>query len=161
MAEKEVDRLTEELQRAIKEHNAKDEALKRQPLNTIQSENQNQEDEVIPEGGNSGKGKERERSPISNNQNIPRLILDEEHAAKRRVLQQRLREMRLVLHRVKFLQGDVYHVLGGQYSAAETEAYGVADEIRRDLLRGPLIFPLNEFSRLIPFPQVPKRTLTV
>jgi E3 ubiquitin-protein ligase SHPRH len=160
MAEKEVNRLTEELQNAIKEHNAKGEALKGQSPDSIPGENQNQEDEAIPEGGNGGKGKEREHSPISNDQDNTRSVLGEEHAAKRRALQQRLREMRLVLHRVKFLQGDVYHVLGSQHSALETEAYGIADEIRRELLKGTLICTLYKFLRLISFPKAPKRTPT-
>lgn len=153
----EVNRLAGELQNAIKEHNAKGEALKRQSPNITPSENQNQED-VSPEGGNGEKGKEREHSLISNDEDIPRSVLDEEHAAKRRALQQRLKEMRLVLHRVKFLQGDVYHVLGSQHSASEAEAYGTADEIRRDLLKGSLVCTLYGFSRLTSFPQVPKRT---
>lgn len=141
--------MIEELQGAIKEHNAKGEGLKRQSPNITPSKNQSQEDEATPEGGNGGKGKGREHPPISNDQDIPGSVLDEEHAAKRRTLQQRLREMLLVLHRVKFLQGDVYHVLGGQHSASETEAYGVADVIRRDLLKGSLTYPLYGFLRLI------------
>jgi len=59
---------------------------------------------------------------------------EEEQAVRRRSLNQRLRETRLVLHRIKFLQGDVYHVLDNQHSSEES--YGVANEIRRELLKG-------------------------
>ncbi len=153
MAEREVNRLIEELQNTIKEHNAKGEALKRQSLSLPPNENQDHRegDDVMPETGNGEKGKEREHSPTSNDEDTPRTVLDEEHATRRRALQQRLREIRLVLHRVKFLQGDVYHVLGSQHSAAEVEAYGIADEIRRDLLKGSLISAFHGQSRLIIF----------
>ena len=45
------------------------------------------------------------------------------------------RESRVTLHRVKFLQGDVYHVLGGSNAAAEDAAYAAAEDIRRGLLK--------------------------
>lgn len=90
-----------------------------------------------------GKGKAIERDesePPSSDEDaedydLPKTPAGQEHGIKRRALQQRLRESNVTLHRVKFLQGDVYHVLGGSHSAAEDAAYAAAEEIRRSLLR--------------------------
>lgn len=133
-AEQDVNRLIEEHEIAIRQHREKGEALKTQVLALPQDDLQEpSQHELNEEPGTSEKGKEREHSP---GDDFAGTSVGEEHATKRRALQQRLREVRLVLHRIKFLQGDVYHVLGGQYTASETEAYGIAEEIRRDLLKG-------------------------
>ena len=47
-----------------------------------------------------------------------------------------MREARISLHKIKFLQGDVYHVLGKSYEVSENEAYAAAEDLRRLLLRG-------------------------
>ncbi|KAF9023793.1 hypothetical protein BDZ89DRAFT_1069602 [Hymenopellis radicata] len=57
------------------------------------------------------------------------------HRNKRHALRQRAREVRIVLHRVKFLQGDVYNVLGESFAAEEAAAYGFCEELRRELLK--------------------------
>ena len=100
-----------------------------------------------------GKGKEVERgstSPIdvdfedeNENENdedvedrgLPKTPAGEDHRAKRTALLARLRECLMVLHRVKFLQGDVYHVLGSSYSEKEDAAYADAESLRKDLLK--------------------------
>lgn len=94
----------------------------------------------------NGKGKEREREASvvssafsddssSEDRGLPRTPAGKEHRSKRGALRNRLRECRLVLHRVKFLQGDVYHVLGDSHSPLENDAYGAAEVIRRELLK--------------------------
>ncbi|KAF5378608.1 hypothetical protein D9615_007143 [Tricholomella constricta] len=60
----------------------------------------------------------------------------EAHSKKRGALQNRLRECRIALHRAKFLQGDMHHALGPDQSTAEDAAYGAAENIRRELLKG-------------------------
>jgi E3 ubiquitin-protein ligase SHPRH len=88
-----------------------------------------------------GKGKDREQSPSSSvdldsdDHDLPRTPAGEEHGIKRRALQHRLRECFITLHRVKFLQGDVYHVLGSSHGPDEDSAYANAEEIRRNLLK--------------------------
>ena len=106
-----------------------------------------------------GKGKERERFSDDGNDNdedededeeiehdsevdpeekdLPKTPAGEEHRIKRRAIKQRLREGQLVLHRVKFLQGDVFHVLGK--SADEDTAYQAAETLRHGLLKSPFI----------------------
>ncbi|KAJ7453930.1 hypothetical protein B0H11DRAFT_2176342 [Mycena galericulata] len=92
-----------------------------------------------------GKGKERQRSlsPLSDlesdddddDEDSSRTAAAKEHRAKRTGLKHRLRDCRLVMHRVKFLQGDVYHMLGASQSVKENAAYGEAETIRRTLLK--------------------------
>jgi len=62
---------------------------------------------------------------------LPRTPAGEDHLNKKRALQQRLRECYLTLHRIKFLQGDVYHVLGETRAADEDAAYAAAEDVRR------------------------------
>lgn len=57
-----------------------------------------------------------------------------EAVSKRGALRTRLREIRVLLHHVKFLQGDAYNSLGAGKQVEEEEAYGAADGIRRQLL---------------------------
>ena len=105
-----------------------------------------------------GKGKERERFNDDENdgegedglsdpndgvddpeeKDLPKTPADE-HRIKRRAIKVRLREGQLVLHRVKFLQGDVYHVLGK--SDEEDATYQAAERFR--YLRLTSIIVLN------------------
>jgi E3 ubiquitin-protein ligase SHPRH len=141
-AERDVNEFIEEHQAAIRQQHEKWALSKQRESSTEAQDQHPAQDEIDADSGLNSKGKERDLSPSSSDHNIPKTTADEEYAVKRRALHQRLREVRLVLHRVKFLQGDVYHVLGGQYSAEEALAYSVADEIRRDLLKG---IPLTIF----------------
>ncbi|KAF5351852.1 hypothetical protein D9756_007728 [Leucocoprinus leucothites] len=137
-AERDINQLIEELQAAIRQHHERG--------NTLRTVGDSEGQEDLDEGSNTGdKGKGREISP--SDEDVPNTAAGEEYATKRRALQQRLREARLVLHRVKFLQGDVCHVLGGQYSFSETQSYGLAEEIRRELLKGAE----EEASRMMVF----------
>lgn len=122
-----------ELEATIRQHLEK-EALKIQDP-SLQDDSA-EPDKLNEAAGPSEKGKERERSPAPTSSSSEGALLNEELLNRRRAFQHRLREVRIVQHRINFLQGDVYHVLGGQQAALENEAYGAADQIRRDLLKG-------------------------
>jgi E3 ubiquitin-protein ligase SHPRH len=134
LAEKEANKLIEDVKTVIAEHDEKGETLKKEAAVLRELRNP----EIVEESKDKGKGKaiEREASPSSDadseDHDLPKTPAGQEHGIKRRALQQRLRECNVTLHRVKFLQGDVYHVLGG---AQEDEAYAAAEEIRRSLLK--------------------------
>ena len=101
------------------------------------------------EGIDKGKGREPERDSISpidldldsdddedvEDRGLPKTPAGDDHRVKRIALLARLRECLIVLHRVKFLQGDVYHVLGSSYSEKEDAAYADAENLRKDLLK--------------------------
>ncbi|KAK0200494.1 SNF2 family N-terminal domain-containing protein [Desarmillaria ectypa] len=129
IAEKEANELIDEIESAITNHDAKGDVLKKEAAARRASQPE------LP----SRKGKERELSwtpsEDTDDDGLPRTPAGEEHGVKRRALQQRLRESRMVLHRVKFLQGDTYHVLGDLFSAEESTAYAICEEIRCDLLK--------------------------
>ncbi|KAH9001925.1 SNF2 family N-terminal domain-containing protein [Lactarius hatsudake] len=74
---------------------------------------------------------------LSDHEGLPKTAAGEEHVHKSRALQQRLRECYLTLHRVKFLQGDVYHWMGESKAGEEAAAYGAADGLRNKLLKFP------------------------
>ena len=87
-------------------------------------------------------GKERaadaltESSDDGEDEDIPRTAAGEEYKNKRFALQQRLRECQIAMHKVQFIKGDVYHVLGETYADQENAAYAAAEELRRVLLKG-------------------------
>ncbi|KAK0502526.1 SNF2 family N-terminal domain-containing protein [Armillaria luteobubalina] len=128
-AEKEADGLIDEIELAITDHDAKGDVLKKEAPARRAPQPE------LP----SRKGKERELSwapsEDTDDDGLPHTPAGEEHGIKRRALQQRLRESRMVLHRVKFLQGDTYHVLGDSFSVEESAAYGESEEMRRNLLK--------------------------
>lgn len=76
-----------------------------------------------------GKGKERESSPDPQHG-------EEEDFAKRNGIARGLREAEIILHKVTFFMGDLYHTLGAKYSKEEDSAYGKAELIRKKLLKG-------------------------
>jgi hypothetical protein len=71
----------------------------------------------------------------SDNGGLPKTPAGDEHLHKSRALQQRLRDCYLTLHKVKFIQGDMYHWMGGSKSVEEELAYNAADGIRKKLLK--------------------------
>lgn len=134
LAEDEANKLVDEVKNAIKDHEALGEVLKKETTAAREIRNM-AVDEPIEYGG---KGKARELSPVSDDSedyDLPKTPAGQEHGIKRRALQQRLRECHVTLHRIKFLQGDVHHALGGRNSNAEDEAYAAAEELRRGLLK--------------------------
>ncbi|KAK0216540.1 SNF2 family N-terminal domain-containing protein [Armillaria nabsnona] len=128
-AEKEANKLIDEIESAITDHDVKGDVLKKEAAARRASQPE------LP----SRKGKERELSwtpsEDTDDDGLPRTPAGEEHGIKRRALQQRLRESRMVLHRVKFLQGDTYHVLGDSFAAEESAAYAECEEMRHNLLK--------------------------
>ena len=71
----------------------------------------------------------------SDDSGLPKTRAGEEHLHKSRALQQRLRDCYLTLHRVRFLQGDMYHWMGESKVAEEATSYKAADEIRGKILK--------------------------
>ncbi|KII84144.1 hypothetical protein PLICRDRAFT_179819 [Plicaturopsis crispa FD-325 SS-3] len=135
-AEKETNELIKEVTAALGEHELKGEALKKETAARREALKGRDKDALA----DKGKGKARERSSSatpsdddeSEDGDVPKTPAGEAYTNKRRALQQRVRESRVLLHRVKFLQGDVCHVLG---APEEDAAYAAAEEIRRDLLK--------------------------
>ncbi|KAI0060074.1 hypothetical protein BV25DRAFT_1956450 [Artomyces pyxidatus] len=144
-AEKEADQLINDLNEALNEHEATGATLKKEAAALREARGQGRR--PTPFDDPSGKGKaraaERDMSPLSDNDSdddweddeLPKTPAGEEHINKKRALQQRLREVYLTTHRVKFLQGDVYHVLGEGKAAEEDAAYAAAEALRRRLLK--------------------------
>lgn len=75
------------------------------------------------------KGKEKESSPD------PQPGEDDD-AVKRNGIARGLREAEIILHKVTFFMGDLYHTLGAKYSKEEDSAYAKAESIRKKLLKG-------------------------
>ncbi|KAJ7460553.1 SNF2 family N-terminal domain-containing protein [Mycena latifolia] len=132
LAEKETTQLIEEIESTIANHEA----------NGPQDQETDPEADTTASPTEKGKGKERERSlsPLSDlesddEDDASRTPAAKAHRIKRHALKHRLREFQLVMHRVKFLQGDAYHMLGDSQAEAENAAYGEAETIRRTLLK--------------------------
>lgn len=92
-----------------------------------------------PESDASGEDEASENTEESDDADIPKNPAGDEYKSKRTSLRSRLRECRLMLHRIKFLLGDVYHILGEAHAQDEASAYEVADNIRKGLLEGDSI----------------------
>jgi E3 ubiquitin-protein ligase SHPRH len=143
---KDASALVDDFKAAMAYHDAKGKVLKRETAAKREARDQalprdaHEEVEMDPP---SAKGKDKDKnvalkvelnSSVYNN--LPKMPAGEAHTVKRRGLVARLRECRLTPRRVKFLQGDVYHVLGEAHSAQEDAAYGGAEDLRRHLLQG-------------------------
>ncbi|PIL26140.1 hypothetical protein GSI_11895 [Ganoderma sinense ZZ0214-1] len=143
-AEQEADKLIADLKEALVEHAKEREKLKaelRASRRQGSAETQGSASKSAEDENDKGKGKERAagETPIDldeDEEGLPRNAVGEAHKAKSTYLHGRIREARMALHKIKFLQGDVYHVLGKSYEASENEAYASAEDLRRLLLRG-------------------------
>ena len=154
LAEKDSLKHLEEIQTTLAKHDAKGKEMKAEVARLRQARARASSTEVTVT--QKGKGKERERFSDDGSEDedeedgidrdgevdpeekdLPKTPAGEEHRIKRRAIKQRLREGQLVLHRVKFLKGDVFHVLGK--SADEDAAYQAAESLRHGLLKSPLI----------------------
>ncbi|KAH0834113.1 hypothetical protein J3R83DRAFT_11401 [Lanmaoa asiatica] len=149
-AETEASQLIDEIRASISQHSLKGDVLKKeaQALRDSRKINLPNDRHTEKEIG-KGKGREFERDSTSpmdldididededvEDRGLPKTPAGEDHRVKRIALLARLRECLMVLHRVKFLQGDVYHVLGFSYSEKEDAAYADADNLRKDLLK--------------------------
>ena len=154
LAEKDTQKHLEEIQTTLAKHDAKGKEMKAEAARLRQARARTLSPNVTVT--QKGKGKERERYSDDENEDedeeidrdgevdpeekdLPKTPAGEEHRIKRRAIKQRLREGQLVLHRVKFLQGDVFHVLGK--SAEEDAAYQAAETLRHGLLKSPFLSP--------------------
>ena len=152
-AETEANQLIDEIKGSAAQHNVKGEVLKKEARALRDSRKTKPHDDQNSDSIDKGKGRQLERdstSPIDpdldsddedvEDRGLPKTPAGEEHRAKRMALSARLRESLLVLHRVKFLLGDVYHVLGSSYSEKEDAAYAYAEVLRKDLLKCELAY---------------------
>lgn len=150
IAEKEAELMVEDLNTAIKEHDENGLILKQEAAALRESVTNQQLSPHEPEAlepevlahRDKGKGKARDddaseptAADDSSPTDLPKTPAGEEHSTKRRAIMQRLRECHLVLHKVLFLKGDVYHVLGEKHSKDEDASYVKAEELRRKLLK--------------------------
>ncbi|KAF8624317.1 hypothetical protein AX15_005947 [Amanita polypyramis BW_CC] len=162
-AEKQVNELLAEINTAIDEHHGKGEVLKKEAA----ARRDSSASQANEPSTDKGKGREREISEIPSDRDesseedkgLPHNLAGEEHATKRGALQHRLREVKLVLHKVKFLQGDVYHMLGEAYSSVEAAAYEAAEDVRRDLLRASEVEAARAMAQLVSEERIPKGSL--
>lgn len=138
-AEADTNKHLEEIRDALAKHDAKGKIL----IEEAALLRQQRESSPEPSATDKGKGKARDRDDEREDEGgeedpeekgLPKTPAGEEHRVKRRTLKHRLREGHVLLHRVKFLQGDVYHVLGR--SVDEDAAYQAAEKLRRELLKG-------------------------
>lgn len=154
LAEKDTQKHLEEIQTTLAKHDAKGKEMKAEAAKLRQARARALSPDISVT--QKGKGKERERFNDDENEededeesehdgeidpeekDLPKTPAGEEHRIKRRAIKQRLREGQLVLHRVKFLQGDVFHVLGK--SADEDAAYQAAETLRHELLKSSFYF---------------------
>ncbi|KAG6335414.1 hypothetical protein ID866_3675 [Astraeus odoratus] len=144
-AERDANELIAEVKAAIAQHQQKGDALKKEARTLRETRERIAGSDSSLTSLDKGKEKEtaRDPSPLSDEGNeddmedrgLPKTLAGEEHRTKRNGLQQRLRECNILLHKVKFLQGDVYHVLGPSHSEKEDACYGAADALRKDILK--------------------------
>ena len=97
----------------------------------LQSSKSNPPEQGTSEDDTKGKEKEKEMESSPDPQTG-----EDDETGKRSGITNRLREVELLLHKVTFLMGDVYHTLGAKYSKEEESAYAKAELIRKKLLKG-------------------------
>ncbi|KAH9964865.1 SNF2 family N-terminal domain-containing protein [Russula dissimulans] len=122
-AEKEVQEMISDILSVIADHDAKEVELKAKAA------------ALRAEIGVSRHMEPKDDDDESDNGGLPKTPAGEEHIHKSRALQQRLRDCYLTLHRVKFLQGDIYHWMGERKVVEEAVAYKAAEELRSKLLK--------------------------
>jgi len=145
-AEKEADEIIADVLFAITKHDAEGVELKAEAasLRAARGEEQRFRRDVRDErGGIQGirphmvddDSSLDDEDESSDDSGLPKTPAGEEHLHKSRALQQRLRDCYLTLHRLKFLQGDMYHWMGESKVAEEATSYKAADEIRGKILK--------------------------
>lgn len=141
--EEEANNLIADINDALAEHAKEGERLKTEAaqLRAFRRPGSDPGPSNEAQGNGKGKGTAREQSDspeldLEDEEGIPRTPAGDAHRTKGQSLQLRLREARIVLHKIKFLQGDVYHILGKSYEESENEAYASAEDLRRMLLKG-------------------------
>ncbi|KZT00238.1 uncharacterized protein LAESUDRAFT_816623 [Laetiporus sulphureus 93-53] len=136
--EKDAQALIGDIEAALAEHAKKGDELKASTAKLRESREQ-----ADPATRDKGKGlassanfDESSDEAESDDDDIPRNPVGDEHRAKKGALQNRLRECRITFHKISFLKGDVYHILGEAFANEESAAYAQAEELRRVLLKG-------------------------
>ena len=147
-AEKALNDLLQDINAELADHEAKCDELKKQANNNKEGNDKMVID--VPISASNGKGKAKERGPSVSADSITESTVDvldnadgdlpntpagEAFRLRRLALHGPLRDCRVTLHQIKFLQGDVYHTLGPRHSADEDECYAMAEEIRRGILK--------------------------
>ncbi|KAH9856240.1 SNF2 family N-terminal domain-containing protein [Lenzites betulinus] len=138
-AETDAQKLVSDLHDVLAEHTKEGEKLKTETARLREERRQAAHNHSEDDG--KGKGRARSDTPAhesvdADEEGLPHNSVGDAHRTKATGLQNRIRDARIVLHKVKFLQGDVYHVLGAQYANQENDAYAAAEELRRVLLKG-------------------------
>lgn len=135
---REVLALLNDLNQSLDQHDAKGRAMI-QAADKRTNPGLMDDDENEP-GPSKAKGKGKERDPSESGEDqmseLPASAEGEEHRRVRMAFVSRIREARVLLHRIEFSMGDLYHHFGK--SREEEEAYGEAEAIRRSLLQSEL-----------------------
>ena len=139
-AEKEANGVITEVLSSIADHDVEGEELiaEAATLRAARAEMQARQHAGEDEGGDrqtDHRSSMFDDDDLSDHEVLPKNVAGEEHLHKSRALQQRLRECYLALHRVKILQGDVYHWMGESKTVEEAVAYAAADGLRSTLLK--------------------------
>jgi E3 ubiquitin-protein ligase SHPRH len=139
-AEKEADYVIAEVLSSIVDHDAEGEKLIAEGA-ALRAARREKQVSMQDAARICGHGEDHHSSMFDEDDNLPdyeglpKTVAGEEHIHKSRALQQRLRECYLSLHRVKFLQGDVYHWMGESKAEEEVAAYEAAEGPRSKLLK--------------------------
>jgi E3 ubiquitin-protein ligase SHPRH len=133
-AETDVRKLIKELEDVLADHDLKGKALKAELGHRQAKSDTKGKGRMLTDANDSEYDDDDDDEGDEEELGVPKTPAGDEYRVKRRAIKQRLREGFLLLHKVKFLQGDVYHVLGK--SPEEDAAYQVAEELRHRLLKG-------------------------
>lgn len=132
-AEKEANQLIDDIKAALDVHSEKGAAFKAQAAARLRAQRRVRTEK--------GKGRATAiaddcEDGSDDDQGLPQNPAGEEHSSETLALQLRLREARISLHKIHFLKGDVYHVLGEGDADNERVSYETAEDLRRLLLQG-------------------------
>ncbi len=142
-AEKEVVQVISDIEAIVAKHEAEGRLLKQEATALIGADVNNQKGKVRASDAFSSVDHE---SFDGDDDGLPRNSVGDRYRTKRNALQLRLRECQVTLHKVQFLKGDIYHILGESFGEQESAAYAAAEDLRRILLKSAY-FP-NVVERL-------------
>ncbi|KAH7107566.1 SNF2 family N-terminal domain-containing protein [Auriculariales sp. MPI-PUGE-AT-0066] len=72
----------------------------------------------------------------------------EETRNRLRALKARLREAYIARHKIVFIMGDIYHVLGERFAKEEEKSYSTAETLRKSILQTTASLASDSMSRL-------------
>jgi E3 ubiquitin-protein ligase SHPRH len=130
-AEREADEVIADVLSAITDHDDEGVELKGEAA-WLRAERRKKQGDGLDDGFSTFDDR-RDNEP--DDSGLPKTPAGDEHLHKSRALQQRLRDCYLTLHKVKFIQGDMYHWMGESKAVEEELAYKAADGIRKKLLK--------------------------